>query len=65
MLHSPPPLETSLPHRRGLFTTGTIVHLPLGSCLSSHKDGAELRGGDVVSLRDTYSGLHLRNTVLC
>lgn len=65
MLYSPRVLERLLLHRRGLFEAGTVVYLLLGSCISSHKDGAELREGDVISLRDTYSGLSLGNTLFC
>ena len=65
MLYSRRVLERLLLHRRGLFDAGTIVYLLLGSCISSHKDRAELRDGDVITMRDTYSGLSLGNAFSC
>ena len=65
MLYSPRVLERLLLHRRGLFEAGTVVYLLLGSCISSHKDGAELRDGDVIAMRDTYSGLSLTTPFAC
>lgn len=61
MLYSPRVLERLLLRRRGLFEAGTVVYLLLGSCISSHKDGAELRDGDVITMRDTSTGLSLGN----
>ncbi|MEV4927264.1 hypothetical protein [Streptomyces roseoverticillatus] len=63
MLYAPRVLERLLLHRPGLFAAGTVVYLLLGSCISSHKDGAELRDGDVVTLQEEYSGLRLSTPV--
>ncbi|MFJ7098972.1 hypothetical protein ACIQWL_54375 [Streptomyces mirabilis] len=65
MLYAPRVLERLLLRRRGLFAAGTVVYLLLGSCISSYKDGAELRDGDVVTLREEYSGMRLSTPVSC
>jgi hypothetical protein len=65
MLYSRALMERLLLRRSGLFPPGMIVYLLLGSCVSSHKDGVELRDGDVITLRDSASGLELANPVRC
>ncbi|WP_435178345.1 hypothetical protein [Actinacidiphila sp. bgisy145] len=63
MIYSRALMERLLLRRAGLFPPGTVVYLLLGSCVSSHKDGVELRDGDVITLRDSASGLELTNPV--
>ncbi|MFE1852134.1 hypothetical protein [Streptomyces sp. NPDC059489] len=65
MLYAPRVLERLLLHRRGLFAAGTVVYMLLGSCISSHKDGVELRDGDVVTLQEGHSGLNLTTPFSC
>lgn len=63
MIYSQRLLERLLLQRRNLFAPGMIVYLLLGSCISSHKDGLEMRDGDAITIRDHGSGLSLSNTL--
>ncbi|MFI6053185.1 hypothetical protein ACIBCO_24270 [Streptomyces violascens] len=65
LLYSRRLMERLLFRRSGLFHPGAVVYLLLGSCISSHKDGVELRDGDLVTIRDSGSGLSLTNHFHC
>ncbi|WP_280721925.1 hypothetical protein [Kitasatospora sp. MAA4] len=54
-------LERLLLGPRNIFQPGMIVYLLLGTSISSHKDGFELRDADSITIQDHGAGLALRN----